>query len=411
MLDYFRKLDMFGQSISFEENESKTLKTPQGAILSLIIIIATAIISFLFGQDIYLRTNAITRNSQIFNSNSTVRVNDLPFIFGFSDPLGIPLNNPLDYFDVYYEVYSFDQNMLTTYKKNKIKSECNSTAFPPEYKDYIKSTPCDLMKGCFCIDQKDDAFFKNKYDTANSQFIKVVFYPCNPAKRTCASDMNKYLKNFLAIAGLVNSYINPEDYYNPVNYYMNIVNYQFSDLLFKRIFISISNNFFFSDDGILLQSVREIPYFQTYNAYSEVIAYTQGVTPLGAFTLTSEFISNSTFRSYTKVQDLMAKIGGFFNGLYVIFYAFSYHYFWFLYIKKIYVISSKIENSPSILNTNDLSQINRTSKTIMKNNFLPNKETKNEKQEIQNNPLAKAKVIQDFPISKQISKLKDVEKF
>ncbi len=46
-----------------------------------------------------------------------------------------------------------------------------------------------------------------------------------------------------------------------------------------------------------------------------------------------------------RLQDLIAKIGGFFNSIYLVVFALSFHYIRFLYMRKLYEETSQISTT------------------------------------------------------------------
>ncbi len=68
-MKYYKKLDILGQDISFEENESTKFKTCQGATLTLIVITVCSVIGFLFGREIYERKIAVVSLSKEMITN------------------------------------------------------------------------------------------------------------------------------------------------------------------------------------------------------------------------------------------------------------------------------------------------------------------------------------------------------
>ena len=119
-----------------------------------------------------------------------------------------------------------------------------------------------------------------------------------------------------------------------------------SKSFYKRIFVSYANNTFISDDGwIFADESRVIHYSQIGEVKSEIISYTEGLTPLGAFTFDSPKLVDKINRSYMKVQDLAAKIGGLANSIFIVVRLISASYLRFLYIGNLYDLTRRYDNT------------------------------------------------------------------
>ena len=364
-MDVFRKLDMFGEQISFEENDSKSLKTVQGAVLTIIITSLTISIGFLFGQDIYKRNDPVTRITEVIQFDNPIYTKDFPFLLAVFFPNGT-ITNPDDYFDISYTTYSFDYSGKITIKvKPMIKCDSKNLT---NLKSIMQQGPCEGSNKCLCVNEEDNAFLVNTMLTLNSQYIHITVNECDNKKRQCL-DSSILRKNYFINMFYPKVYIDSEDYENPVKYYASSVPNQFSDAFYKRVYVYVTSNQLISDNGYLLNSNSIINYLSVTNTKAELLQYTKGITPLAAISVATDVLSGRYYRSYMKIQDLLAKIGGFFNALYIFSYILSFHYIRFLYIKKIY----KETNIDFINNRNKTltatSKI-RESDFVMKNNFV-----------------------------------------
>ena len=70
--------------------------------------------------------------------------------------------------------------------------------------------------------------------------------------------MDDVLKNFGMLVTIINSYVESDDYQVPIKYYVTNLTYQASRGLCKKIFVSLTNNTFSSDNGWLLEDLNEI---------------------------------------------------------------------------------------------------------------------------------------------------------
>ena len=88
MKDIFTQIDLLGHPIGFEEKGSSTIKNFLGAIITTCVVIATIVIGFLFGNEIYKRKNPNVSYSKSFLTQSEVYYKDFPFIVNANFPNG-----------------------------------------------------------------------------------------------------------------------------------------------------------------------------------------------------------------------------------------------------------------------------------------------------------------------------------
>ena len=379
MISVFKKLDILGQEVGFEENESTKFRTWQGSMLTLIVLVVCSTIGVLFGQEVYKRNQANVRYSKVLSENSYIDLTKLPFIFSISNKYGSGVGNILDYVTINFDIYSIDKAAKVSFTRETLKSNCDVTQLPNFAYVYNKNTKPD---GNFCVDPSKNYNFTNNFGTSNSQFVHINFYPCDRKKRTCPDDMDALLSNFFMNLHLPNSYVESNSYAEPINYFLDAYAIQLSKSFYKRTFIAITNNTFISDNGWLLEDNKEELYHQISEVKTEVIAYSEGITPIGAFTLHSPRLGDRINRSYMKIQDLAAKLGGIINAMFIIINLLSYSYLRFLYLGNLYKLTKKVEEKATSKNDNvesSLSHAKINNYTTSNNNKLENVKIKLDK--------------------------------
>ena len=372
-MDFIIKIDMFGQPIGFEDNNSTKYKTASGALFTFIVIAACSIIGFLFGQEVYQRKESNTRLSKNYVSNSTISINDNLVIFGIvSGVRGLVVPNPLDYFDFHAEFNSFDEKNIITKRNIDLKS-CDKDKIESQYKN---KASFNVLDGSLCFKEEDNIFFRNKFTKIDSDYIYVSIYPCNPLVRKCASDLDSLLKNFYFFTSTINSYVDINSYEQPIKYYFDNYVVLNSVDFFKKAYLSITNNTIVSDNGWLLEEKVEFKYAQLVDFKIETMMYYPGVTPVCAFNFDSPNIVDNINRSYMKVQDLLAKVGGLINASIILMKLLTFHYIRFQYLMNLIDLSIRKENKHKEINAGEES-IQRINKAQV-NNFT--KKTSNKKE-------------------------------
>lgn len=335
-----KKIDVFGQQIGFEEGGSITYKTLHGAIFSLIVAIIGSITGFLFGSEIYKREQSISTFSKNLKNDSYIKLSESPLVFGVNYLNGTLLTNPGDYFDIYAERFEIDSQYKVLLTSLTLK-QCTPKTLPPE----LKTMVCGLIPGCMCLDNDDKSLgFKNKFGNANSNTISVAYYPCNSSKRVCPKDIDSVLRGFYVSIGIKNSYVDVNNYNEPIKYYFeNLVFLQSKDF-YTRVRLSMTNNTLVSDRGWLLEDKVEYSYGQLLEYKSELMVYYPGVTSIGKFSFDSPNLVDKISRSYMKLQDLFAKVGGLINALMIIMKILTFHYIRFNYLLNIISLSNQEES-------------------------------------------------------------------
>ena len=393
----YKKFDILGQTIGFEENESTKFRTWQGATLTLIVVTVCSVIGFLFGQEVYERKQAISRFSKNFKNKSSIEINKLPVVFMLALRNGTIIKNPDDYFIITWEDRKFNEKIEPSTRNMTFISDCKPKDFQ-SFNSLFEATPCS-NNGCFCADPNHNLNYTNDYAAPNSNHLHMSLLPCDRNKRKCADDMEKILDNFYIVAMIVNSYVDANDYENPVKYYIDTQAYMASRSNYRRIYITFTNNTFVSDDGWLLESLNSSTYGQLSSVTSEINSHSYGLSSIGAFTFSSSKLSDRINRSYMKVQDFAAKLGGMINALFILTNIISYSYFRFLYITNLILLTKRIEEGEDIKvrNENSLNPVKINNFTTQHKlnrddgKYTPNLKLINQRQELKINPTKEVK--------------------
>jgi hypothetical protein len=406
MISIFKKLDYLGQPIGFEYDNSTTYKTIQGAFFTLIVTVLVSIIGFIFGQEIYQRKDPIVRYAKSLEKVSSVNVNDYPILIGINFKNGSLVKN----IDEFMEPFFFYGETSSEFKSTsyfRSIGPCTSANFTSFRAEFTNLT-CD-NGGCFCVDPRENASYQNKFMSANSSIVHIGFRPCDSTNRKCNPAMDELMKNFIFFAMTVNFYVDPGNYENPVKYFIDTHAIQSSIDFYKRGYISISNHIFISDNGWMFEDLNIIKYTQVSSFKSDILKYSPGNTPLVAVTFDSPNLIDSYNRSYIKVQDLFAKIGGLINAAFIIMYLLTFNYLRYIYLIEIAKKSANDIDKSLVLNNNqskikvDISRfVDKSKLQIMNNepnnqNYNPiNEQPKDNKiinQQVKNSQIIESSII------------------
>lgn len=382
----FKRIDIFGRNLMFEERNTQTFQTAIGATLSFILFISVMIIGLLFGKEIYERkTPYILKSEEIGTKEEThVDLKSFPLIFSIFDHDGNKIteninslfNIKVTYFTisskmelVEYPYYGFSQcnaEEFTSYQievGNIISNQRKNAGWQNFCLNYNKSSynsnnnNDDTEKNGNLKDTEDFLLY-NPYSYPDSASIKITIDECNEGLRfdenyinyidyenapkcnsqiydtsdlkssttsTGSSTTTSILDSFIFRIDAINSFLDYKNYSSPkISYiYSNQIN--LGKGLVRNVFLNLGKEILISDNAWLLENLnqesiifikdlREQPLLPTYK--NEIL-------------LMQISVSNQlkkTSRIYLKIQELFAKIGGLFNGLYIIFQVLIYDY-------------------------------------------------------------------------------------
>lgn len=365
---YIKKIDFFSNEISFNFEESKRIYSKLGVVLTLIIVICSVTLCILFGQNIYERNNPTNSNSSNFIPQSTIYGDDLFFMMDVRNYFGIKIPNPLDYFYIVRlkQIIIGVESTFTT--ENLDFTYCNETHFerikdkisPEDYEEY-KSLYADNYL-CVNTDKMKDYSFFNPTNTPGSSSENILFNKCI---RNCPDDLDSIISSFYVDFKFINSYVDFNDYSNPVKYYITSVINTAGISLPKNCHLNFVNNNFKSDNGWIFEASKLIDFISLDEERTEVVTLSTRTNTIYQISLSSPQLFKQYNRAYMKIQDLFAKVGGFVNGLLIFFKIIFIDYFEFSHLMNLFTI---LKNSMN--NGLNYSNGNINNESIIRNNMV-----------------------------------------
>jgi hypothetical protein len=372
------RIDLFGKTLIFEEKHSQRHNTTGGLIFTFLLLVVTCIIGFLFGKEIYERKYPVVVNSKEIISYSRINTQDYPIFFSFSLKDGTGVKQSEDVFDVIISQITMDENLYITAKNYQgLTKKCDITVFPKIYQPIINETYRNMDNNqtgreLFCL-HKDGLYFQNNYMEKNSTMIGLRFFRCNPNKRKCHPQMDQILKEMYVSVFTVDAFVDPENYTNPITYSSKGYTQQVNNIFTKRSFVNVEKGILKTHKGWLFENNVDEEYFSQKEITVDVNPSVDN--DFYRITFISGNLRTKDIRSYMKIQDLLAKLGGFYNGLLLICYVLIKDYVDFDYynsiydnLQKSYLIKSKIQSKN---NTN--SNVNLISNYLENNNITKEK--------------------------------------
>lgn len=329
----FKYLDFVSPKVTLELQNIRRFSSKQGVILSLINITVISVIAVMFGSEIYEKKKPSVITASSFQNSSQIFLNDFNHAFAFSQDDGSLLYNPLDYFS--FSVYKIEytnegfENKFTHTEAVKCEKRHFSKWFGKVADNEIEQK---VMFPTYCFDYGDDEYFKNQYSDPVNTMNYVFIGLCNPSQRKCPDDLEKVVHGLYFSVVYLDNFINEADYEKPIQYYSSMLSYKIGLDRLLEIHLLISKFDFISDNGWILEDNQETRFLKKTDHLVNVSPKSRFFpNDLVWFSLESPKIKTKYYRSYMKIQDLFAKVGGLINACLIVTQIFFYHYLNFLY--------------------------------------------------------------------------------
>ena len=350
------RLDIVGERLSFEHKEEQRFKSFIGGLISLFTIIVIIVLGLLFSKEFFERKSPSVTSSQELIKESKVNIEDLILFLTFNTPDGKKVEDPLSYISfslARVDIYSNNTNNFLE-PQNYTIGECNMAKLKKSKYSYLIADfdPSNIVY--FCIENYENLNFKNGFTELDSSFIDIRVDKCNNKVRKCADDMDKVLENCYVAARFLNSYVDFNNYTDPIQYLMSVHTQKLSYSLKTESYLRFTKNALKSYEGLLLDDYNQLNYTSLESKSTEKFF---GEGPFYFLRFESPKIRAFSIRKYLTIQDVFAKIGGFANAIFIVVYIISYHY---LRYKYYFHIKSLLENEF------DFAEINVSSKYLKK---------------------------------------------
>ncbi len=337
-MKYISKIDLFGKEFKFTINGSERFRSTFGGILTIIVAIIVGVLAFFFGQDLYYR-----RNPKIINEEKTPSTypppfkltnKNLPFMWRIMNFQGV-IQEDISYLNPVLNYRHLNNTITTVVRENKINfTPCNEIddTYPKEFRENYNTSTWK------CIDWESEENLKKNftlggyYDTTYTHYFsfylsacKEFFYgpghDCTPKEEL----LNK-LKNGLVVEYLtIENNLAPESIDKPFNPYFKMQRFIVSPFLTSIHSVFIQKISLLDDLGLLFESIEETNVYSTKYVDKEnffISEKTQGTDYTDAILFDVSYFMSKPFtsykRSYMRLQDLAAIIGGIVKFLIVI---------------------------------------------------------------------------------------------
>lgn len=356
-LRMFKQFDLFGKSLTFEERENEKYTTIIGNIATYIIIISSLIFGVILGTEIILKDTPMVIDSIERISYSRITLDDYPVVFSFSFADGSEVKDIDELFDYSTLMYTISgQNFTITNEISYGLKECNPEDFKPLFRETIIEYLDRSTNKIYCL-IGNNLHFQDRYADINSTFLAARFYKCGafiPNKVCNQERSEKILKSFYITLVTYSAFIEPNKYHNPVTYLPNGFTQHVTTDYSQRVFITTEIGSVETNYGFIFDAYDTQYYYQRKSVSKDLSVHSDMFYNV---TFDSTQLRSKMFRSYTKIQDILAKIGGFFNALWIILYVILRNYVEFSYYDNIYSYIKENDSDITIKQFNNIHNI------------------------------------------------------
>ena len=326
-------LDMISNKPELRTNEkSIRFKTILGGTLTIITTILIICAGMNFGINLFQRKNStITYNLLPADSSTKADFGKFPFMVALLDN-GLKLLEDEDrYYTFLSEVWNFIPNnssgsIIMDLVRVPIHTErCDIEKHFGEYKEYFKNVP--YLRNHYCLVSGQNITTFGLYgSTVDYNFVDHWISTCvNDTKLNRTNCFSKEKSK----ARLVNTFIsyvfldysiNHNQIKEPVKINLRSEILPVSSTIYKRFFFNQRPVTYTTDSGFVFENLEDITFYQTLDSKENVDLRPQGTVP-GSFALISVLMdkyNNFYKREYSKIQNLLADVGGLVKGLLLI---------------------------------------------------------------------------------------------
>lgn len=308
-----RSIDFFKAPINFKLKQQSKLTTTSGSVFSIAIIIFISI--FIFESDLFQKKHpkVLSSNLKTFKSEK-INLNKKIIAFGLQNEEGKAfLDNSI--YTATFKILVKNENKNFEVEEKVLQThECKEEDFNYQNKNLFEELS---LKNNFCPNRSENLEVEGYWDEASLGYLMVELNICDniTMNGTCKS-LNE-IRKFMEIYNnfniyIQNSYIDYHDYNKPIksiieNDYVYIDhNYRkIMQILFKKSSLSTDHGLSFED----FSDLNEVIIDEKKSDFI-IINNAESGTNLLRFELYASKNSLRIERSYEKLSDLVAKLGG-----------------------------------------------------------------------------------------------------
>lgn len=326
MRNLLKSIDFFGKEVSFNIDDDKNFKTPLGGVFS-IILAATYLFAFLyFGRDLYEKNNPffLVQNHRL-ELTPMWNLTNQNFFFGIrvEDENFTTIEDPR-FFEIvhtfkHFQKISNSQFIILKEENYFLTNKCNETHMKNHLNmkknDGVETNSQDFSN-FFCpdINHLIGGDFSEKFYGALSFNIKVCDYSTEKRLNlTCASEKEKEekYKNMFYVGKITHNHIlDPSDFLNSITQTFDYTVQKLELGFKKQNFVSLSINILKTDSNIIGVEYKDKAFLQIDNERTDFTTIDNS-SVISENQILMSRNTNNHIRSYIKLQQVIAIVGGF----------------------------------------------------------------------------------------------------
>ena len=305
-------VDFFGRTQSFSIAKRDSFPTYLGSFLSFTIISTLIYFVIYFGLDLINKSQLNLITSTIFVDDPlSTYINETLFTFSIQHPDYSPyIDESIYTANAYLKTMRQDNqgNTITT-KKPYSLVRCSEYNFSliPEYFSLLD------LKNLYCIDNDKDLYYRGEYGKAEWTYFVIEFTKCVNSTRNnnkCKSreEIEEKLNGGYLGMFITDYSVVPDNFENPKSIYGKNVFTSISGKQYTDIWLYLKQMVINTDTGLVIKNINTLN-FVSYDTVMTNTDYREGNTFLNLNLRLSQK-TEIYYRSYERVQSIVAELGG-----------------------------------------------------------------------------------------------------
>ena len=324
-MEFIKTLDIYSSNINFYFNGQEKVRTISGGILSLVTLIITFFITFIFGKDFYYRINPKTTSEIVFPSNFPVaNLSEFQIIWRLEDYS----TNTINFTDILYpnvKYFRLKKNITTDSYDIIENIELNYTTCDKiQIQDQSDLSFKPAQSNCIVLDKYSDKLLGGDLSEDSFSSILVDISSCSKVTNKCSNSTQliDFFKDFVYLKIMAQKILfSTDDLVKPLKI-KPIVSYSLiSPNLYLENSIHFSKHILNDDQGWIFSN----PENKTKITFDKIVSNSKfrdtkeydNNQPLSLvsnfFYLKKDYIY--TRRTFMKLQELASISGGFISSL------------------------------------------------------------------------------------------------
>ena len=328
----YTKLDMYSKTIGFYYDNQEKIGSYFGLFLTITYICTSLILLFYEFIKIIQRSEFNVYDATIYTQETPyieIDINQLYFAFALEDPI---TNNRFIDESIYTAQIAFidkqkiNDKFETINKKSLDFEKCNTQNFGKEYQHLFMK---DEFSNSYCLKNFNYSLsFGGTYKNERFKYIRIRIFPCvNSTKNnfTCRSqkEIDYYMSSGYFSIVLKDFGLNPSNYSYPIIPTLQDIFTTIDRRFHKNLILNLGITEIHTDTGIINKKLSIKKYLQFRKEVENFTFREQNDYYAGKSVILVQLrLDDIIFvqkRSYTKISELLSKIGGYMQILYTFF--------------------------------------------------------------------------------------------